>query len=101
MAPPQRRAQKPRGLFVPAGTAPPRVAPRGDRPAAAIPPSAPGETRPRTGPIAELADGSPGSVPAHSTTTDPQRGPATPLSPISRRLSLPRLPPSLRSTPAP
>src|SRR6266571_3333107 len=72
MASPQRRAQKPRVLFVPAGTAPARVATLAHSPAAEITSYTPGKAHRRTSPITQLTIW------------------------ISR--SLPRLPRSLRGT---
>src|SRR5664280_548567 len=97
MAPPQWRAQKPRVLFVPTGTAPPRVATLAYRPAAESTSYAPGETHRRPSPRVQLAPRPAGSLPAHPTATDRGCRPATPLSRIPRPVSLPRLPRALRS----
>src|ERR1019366_3377765 len=79
MATPQRRPQKPRVLFVPAGTAPPRMAALAHRPATEGPSFPSGETRPGTGPSADFTRWLPPSLPR-----------------LSRPVSLPRLPRSLR-----
>src|SRR5580692_12823770 len=95
MAPSQRRTQKPRVLFVPAGTAPSRLATLAHRPAAKSSPDAAGEAHRRPTPFAQLARRPTGSLPSHPTATDRGCRPATPLSRVSRPLSLPRLPRSL------
>src|SRR6266446_2713601 len=100
MAPSQWRAQKPRVLFVPAGTVPPRLVTLAHSAAAESTPYTPGETHRRSSPFVPLASRPARSLPAHSTATDPGCGSATPLSPIPRPLSLPGLPRSLRSTTA-
>src|SRR5260370_2582357 len=97
MAPSYRRAQKPRVLFVPAGTARPWVAALAHSPAVESTPYTPGETRRRPSPLAQLAPRPARSVPAHSTATDRGYGPATSLSRASRPLSRPGLPRALRS----
>src|SRR5260370_21052762 len=97
MAPSYGRAQVPRVLFVPAGTAPPWVATLAHSPAVESTPYTPGETHRRPSPLAQLAPRPARSVPAHSTATDRGYGPATSLSRVSRPLSRPGLPRALRS----
>src|ERR1700683_2072035 len=100
MAPPQRRPQKPRVLFVPAGTPPPRLATLAHCPATKSTPYTPGEAHYRASALAQSAHRPTGSLPPHPAAVDRGCRPATPLSRVSRPVSLPRLPRSLWGTTA-
>src|ERR1035438_9710786 len=97
MAPPQWRAQEPRVLFVPTGTASSRLAALAHSPAAEGTPYTAGEAHRKPSPRLPLARRPTRPLPAHSLATDRGCWPAAPLSRIPRPLSLPWLPRSLRS----
>ena len=99
MAPPQRKPQEPRVLFVPAGTAPPRMAALAHRPATKDPSHPSGETRPGIRPPRRLCSA------VRSITTAPFNSQLIQDADQRRlfrayldQLSLPRLPRSLRCT---